>query len=619
MRIGKSPQVSLPINPAVLLDLARQDLAGDRTEAAQEKCLRILDAHHHHPGALELLGTIMNTQGRYEDAVRIFNALALMQPAVAAHWQSLGTVLRPAGQHAQSLAAFERALQLGPPTAGLLYNLGALQMDRLDYHAAHLALRDAVALAPRDARIRWTYAQCCCDMGHRQEAVSALEDWQTLEGLTAELTVSIALLLVTSGSASLAQPALQRLMANPPARGRAAVGFALLLERLHRLDEARSVMQQLETTSGSAEADPARLAMSAVLADRDGRHADAHRLLTTALAQQAQSAPRHDLLYPLAKACDALGRFGEAYRTALEAHRSQLAFLERATGRASEQQSQLWALTANGCDPDDIALWQSAATVPVDSPIFIVGFPRSGTTLLEQTLDAHPQLQSMDEQPFLLQAVARIAHRGIAYPNRLGELTGDNLNEIRRDYWNSVRKRVALDPRRRLVDKNPMHMVLLPMIRRLFPDAPIILLVRHPCDTVLSCFLQYFPSDLALLCRDLTVLARSYSRAFGFWYSQSPLLAPRSYELKYERLIADFAAEIDGLCAFLQLPRHEAMLAPGSHARSKGFISTPSYAQVLEPVSDRSVGRWKHYERHFSSEALALLTPWIERWGYPFG
>jgi len=608
--------VSFPSDPAALVDLARQDLASGRITAAQEKCLRVLDAHHHHPGALDVLGTILNSQGRYEEAVRVFNALTLMQPTVAAHWQNLGTVLRPAGRQAQSLVAFERALRLGPPTAGLLYNLGALQMDRFEYGAAHLALRDAVALAPRDARIRWTYAQCCYDMGHRQEAVTAVEDWETLEGLSAEITVSIALLLVTSGAAHLAQRALQRLRANPPASGHAAVGFALLLERLHRLDEARAVMKQLELDDPSLNADTERLAMSAVLADRAGRHEDAHRQLSSALAQPQEFLHRYDLLYPLAKACDALGRYDEAYTAAAEAHRSQLAFLERATGKTSEEQSQLWALTANGCDPDDVALWESAATAMEGSPIFIVGFPRSGTTLLEQMLDAHPLLQSMDEQPFLLRAVARVTDQGIGYPNELGKLSGTDLDDIRAHYWDAVRSRVPLAPDRRLVDKNPMNMVLLPIIRRLFPNAPIILAIRHPCDTVLSCFLQHFRSDLALLGRDLTALARSYSRAFTFWYSQWSLLRPDTHELKYEQLTADFATEVDRLCAFLQLPLHEAMLAPGEHARAKGFISTPSYAQVLEPITNRSVGRWKHYERHFSSEALTLLTPWIERWGY---
>jgi tetratricopeptide (TPR) repeat protein len=608
--------VSFPLNPAALVDLARRDLAGGQIGAAQDKCLRVLDAHHHHPGALEVLGTILSSQGRYEEAVRVFNALTLMQPAVAAHWQNLATVLRPTGQQAQSLAAFERALRLAPPNAGLLYNLGALQMDRLDYAAAQLALRDAVALAPRDALIRWTYAHCCYDMGYAEEAVAAVEDWETLESLSVEITVSIALLLVTTGAAHRAQPALQRLMANPPASGRAAVGFALLLERLHRLDEARAVMQQLELDDHSPSVESERLAMSAVLADRAGRHEDAHRQLTSALAKRHEFVHRHNLLYPLAKACDALGRYEEAYTAAAEAHRSQLAFLERATGKALEEQSQLWALTASGCDPGDIARWEKAATVAVESPIFIVGFPRSGTTLLEQVLDAHPLLQSMDEQPFLLRAVARVTDRGIGYPTELGKLSGSDLNDLRADYWAAVRNRVPLAPDQRLVDKNPMNMVLLPIICRLFPNAPIIFAVRHPCDTILSCFLQHFRSDLALLGRDLTTLARAYSRAFSFWDSQWSLLRPDTHELEYEQLTADFAAEVDRLCAFLQLPRHEAMLAPGKHARAKGFISTPSYAQVIEPVSNRSVGRWKHYERHFSREALDLLTPWSKRWGY---
>src|SRR6266853_2756043 len=294
-----SPPASAPSDPEALLALARQDVASGQLAAAQTKCLQVLGAHRHHPGALEVLGEILCSQGRHEEAVRVFNALTLTQPTVAAHWQNLGTVLRPTGRHAQSLAAFERALQLGPPTAGLLYNLGALQMDRLDYRAAHLALRDAVALAPRDGRIRWTYAQCCYDMGRGQEAVTAVEDWETLEGLSVEIAVSIALLLVTSGAAHLAQPALQRLMANPPATGRAAVGFAFLLERLHRLDEARAVMEQLELDDRSLNADSERLAMSAVLADRAGRHEDAHRQLTSALAKQQEFVHRYNLLYPL--------------------------------------------------------------------------------------------------------------------------------------------------------------------------------------------------------------------------------------------------------------------------------------------------------------------------------
>src|SRR3982074_2171363 len=109
------------------LQRARQYLASGQLADAQAKCLQVLGAHHHHPGALEVLGEVLFAQGQSEEAVRVFNALTLMQPTVASHWQNLGTVLRPTKRYAQALAAFERALQLGSPSAGLLYNLGGLQ------------------------------------------------------------------------------------------------------------------------------------------------------------------------------------------------------------------------------------------------------------------------------------------------------------------------------------------------------------------------------------------------------------------------------------------------------------------------------------------------------------
>ena len=183
-----------------LLELARQDLASDQLAAAQAKCLRVLTAHSRHPGALGVLGKVLYAQGQHEEAVRVFNALTLMEPTAAEHWQNLATALRPTRRYDQAIAAFERALSLAPPSAGLLYNLGVLQMERCDYNAAYLALRDAVALAPADATIRWGFAQCCCDLVNLEEALEALEKWQKLEGLTVEITVRIAFLLVMMGA-----------------------------------------------------------------------------------------------------------------------------------------------------------------------------------------------------------------------------------------------------------------------------------------------------------------------------------------------------------------------------------------------------------------------------------
>jgi tetratricopeptide (TPR) repeat protein len=607
--------VSQP-DPEMLLELALEDLARGQPDAAQSRCMQVLDAHHHHPGALEVLGRIMHARGRHEDAVRIFNALTVMQPAIAQHWQNLGAALRPTRRYEQALSAFTRALQLAPPSGGLLYNLGMLQMDRCDYDAAYLALRDAVKLSPLDATVRWGFAQCCYDLVKLEEAVAALTDWQRFEGFTAEMTVRIALLLVMLGQSRQALPVIRRLMANPPQCGRAALILVSLLERSHRMDEARAIMARFESNDRGFDTDPEKLKLSALLAERAGQHEDAHRYLTAALENQKELAHRHHLLFPLAKTLDTLGRYEEAFGVAEEAHRSQMAFFAVAMGKSPEAKSQMVSRTEIGCDPDDIATWDSTVPAAAHSPIFIVGFPRSGTTLLEQVLDAHPELQSMDEQPFMLRTLGDVMGRGVAYPADLGKLSAADLEEMRAHYWERVRTIIELAPGKRLVDKYPLNMILVPLIRRLFPNASIVLAIRHPCDVLLSCFLQDFRApELAMLCRDLPTLANAYASAFQFWYAQWPLLSPRSYELRYEQLTADFPAEVRKLAEFLQLPWHEAMLAPAARARARGFISTPSYSQVLEPVTSRAVGRWKHYERHFAP-VLPVLTPFMERWGY---
>ena len=116
----------------------------------------------------------------------------------------------------------------------------------------------------------------------------------------------------------------------------------------------------------------------------------------------------------------------------------------------------------------------------MESPIFIVGFPRSGTTMLEQMLDAHPTLQAMDERSFLQDLVEKMSEFGYVYPFDLGKLSASQCEELRRLYWQLTAKVAPRREGQRLVDKNPLNMLRLPLINRLFPNSPIILALRHP-------------------------------------------------------------------------------------------------------------------------------------------
>ena len=604
-------------DPDTLAQLALQDLQNNQLAAAEAKCLRALSADRQHPGALTLLGLILHSRSRHNDAIRVFNALTLLQPNNPEHWTNLGTALRPTRRYDQALAAHSRAMQLGAVSGALLHNVGLAQMDRCDYDSAYTSLSQALALAPTDAGVCRLFAQCCHDIGRFEEALRALENWPKLNGLTPEDTAQIAHLLITMGESRRAEPALRQLADNAQNSWQGSLTAVRVLERLNRLADAAAAMASFKASAQIESSDPDLLLTEALLADRAGDHETARKCLSLALQDYNDFPRRHYLLFPLAKALDALRRYDEAYAALEEAHRSQAVFVQAVTGRTPESESPTMLLAHSGCDPEDVAAWdETGAPSMHDSPIFIVAFPRSGTTLLEQTLDAHPQLKSMDEQPFVNKAVDDVTAYGVRYPAELRRLDTTQLQSIRARYWERVRAKVELLPGQRLVDKNPLNLLRLPLIKRLFPHARIVLAIRHPCDTVLSCFAQHFRApDLALMCRDLPNLATNYRRAFDFWYEQWSLLRPASYELQYETFVADFDSQVRGLSDFLQLSWDDTMLAPGEHARAKGFISTPSYSQVIEPINSRSVGHWKAYERHFA-DVLPIVMPYIERWDY---
>jgi hypothetical protein len=183
-------------------------------------------------------------------------------------------------------------------------------------------------------------------------------------------------------------------------------------------------------------------------------------------------------------------------------------------------------------------------------------------------------------------------------------------------YWRSTTQVAPRMQGQRLVDKNPLHMLLLPLINRLFPKAQIILALRHPCDVLLSNYMQNFTAKpFTVLCSNLERLAQGYVSAMESWLHHVDLLKPQLIQSRYEDLLDDFAGNVKRIGDFLQLEDASPMGRFDQHARDKGFISTPSYARVVEPPNKKAVDRWRRYQRYFEP-VLPILQPMITHWGY---
>jgi hypothetical protein len=245
------------------------------------------------------------------------------------------------------------------------------------------------------------------------------------------------------------------------------------------------------------------------------------------------------------------------------------------------------------------------------SPVFLLGFPRSGTTLLDTLLMGHPQVQVLEERPPIAQVEKQMGG--------LASLPGLNTNDIarlRKLYFEEAGRWVDLREHTVLVDKFPLHLNKVPIIHRLFPDACFVLALRHPLDTLLSCYMTNFRLNSAMAnFLDLDTAAWLYDQSFGFFEQCRQMMGVDCFPIMYERIVEDGGAALRPLFERLGLEWTDRVLDHRRTASGRGVITTASYAQVTEPMYTRARGRWERY-REFLEPVLPVLQPWIERHGY---
>ena len=264
------------------------------------------------------------------------------------------------------------------------------------------------------------------------------------------------------------------------------------------------------------------------------------------------------------------------------------------------------------------ASW-TAPPLPDDTPglAFLVGFPRSGTTLLDQILSGHPDLEVAEEKTGLAAAGNHIiATKKKMVPQALSSLSDEDIQELRRIYFATLKGMgVSLRPGSVFIDKLPLNLIYAPFIHRLFPEAKFILALRHPCDSVLSCYMQLFSINEAMIhFLDLERAARFYYLAFTGWEEAAAALKLKTHIVRYENVVQDLKGEVEAALDFLGLDWHDGMEAFDATARSRR-IKTPSSGQVTQKIYSSARGRWHKY-REYMGNVPETLRPWIEKFGY---
>lgn len=483
-------------------------------------------------------------------------------------------------------AIMERASRLDPANYRLLIDLGAAYGARYDYAGAERCFDKAARLAPHDPNVL-VMAGAHCRAFNRYE---------------------------------MARQYFERAIAQPKAEPATFVKLAELYERFRLLDEASGLVDQ------ALHSDPDCVLAILVRARLDrlsGRAEEAEKRLRP-LLQLSDSdswSTRVRGWYELGAVLDAQGRYDEAMAAFLEA--KTMILPNGAQYLAAEKSVHTWlAKSQEALRAETLNGWFEART-GLGAPrrlALLAGHPRSGTTLLEQVLDSHPGVISVEESNIFM-SDGYLPLRGPGLETALMSVvldaaSTDGLRTSRDNYWRCVEmfNRGAIGDRL-LIDKNPSLTSMAPAFARIFPEAKLLVALRDPRDVCLSCFMQPLPlGQVSAIFLSLETTVQEYAAVMGMWKAVAPLLRNPVLEVRYEDIVGDLEGNARRVLQFLDMTWDSRVLRFDEHARQK-LVRSPTYAAVAKPVSKGAVGRWRNYQKHLEPW-METLAPFIKSFGY---
>ena len=521
------------------------------------------------------------------------------------------------------LAAIIGAIERGDPAQALELASDALRRAQYPLAVQHvteqLARETGTAAAASAAPEVWRrYGGLLARAGHLAEAREALEIALALEPDVYRARIDAGTIAFMRAELDSAATHFERAAALMPGDPEPLASLAAIAARQQRHGDARALAERalaLRPGLVTAHMAIARADLLEGHADRsDSRMTD---LLDSAVLNDAQRIGALDLR---ADARDVLGRAEEAFAD----YAARNAILERVNApriaaEVGERRIEQARRLAGWFERTPPGPWRTATgsdTVrSVREHVFLLGFPRSGTTLLEKVLAGHPDISTLPEVDHLA-AVGEHLLADDASLQALATLAPSQARALREDYWRNVAASVAVPLAGRiLVDKMPLHTVALPLIARLFPDAKVLFALRDPRDVVLSCFRRRFQVNAAMF-EFLTLegAARYYDAVMGLARSYRELLPLQLHEVRHEAMVADLEGEARKVLGFVGADWNSAILDFADRARSR--LITPSDPQLARGLSSEGVGQWRRYEPCLRP-VLGMLEPWVTRYGYP--
>jgi len=607
-----------PRNALLLNNLCHiTEVLGD-PESARHYCEQAISLNPKLADAYNNLGNVLlNFTESQNQAIEQYKKAAKLAPNNANFVANIAAALHKNNKFDEAEPYYQKAMKLEPAWTEPLKNLGALYFQKRNNEKAIQYYERALAIDSRDVDTLLNLSLVRMAAGDVEGAEKCLLQIDHVMPGLARTQLHFARLYQKFGWLEKMEAACAEAVQREPDNPEVYLEWAEFEESRHQIERARDLLEKAESKGHLREN-----LLRAKIARRNKDWELALKELERIDPDKLKNEDKYLRFYDMGYVFDKLCRYDEAWSAYCTATKLK-AEIENIFYDFSEQKKYLDEFE-NFYNPDIVnkisRLTRGQLAIDGVKPLFIVGFPRSGTTLLEQILCSHPKISAGDELPYLREIGVRLAD-DLGLEQGLAKLVDSSteqelvarLKEMQEFYLAEVKKLGVIDlAGDYFTDKMPLNLNYLPLIHILFPESPIVHIVRNPMDTCLSNFFSHFGTGNHHSL-DLDNCAKYFSLTFNCAELNKDRLQNLKYmQIRYEDIVSDQENTTRAVIDFVGEPWDDACL---SHHLTKRVSRTISYEQVTNKVYTSSVSRYLNYERHLSS-ALQILRPVMEKMGY---
>tara|TARA_B100000989_G_scaffold287026_1_gene256243 strand:- start:713 stop:3001 length:2289 start_codon:yes stop_codon:yes gene_type:complete len=572
------------------LDNLLADYQNGRFNDAEKLAVLITNEFPKHQFGWKVLGAVLEATGRKSEAVNANQTAVALSPQDAEAHSNLGNTLKELGRFDDAVASYNLAIALKPDFALAHYNLGNThkELGRLDEALASFDL--AIALKPDYAQAHSNLGNTLRELGKLDEAVTSYTQAIALKPDYAHAHSNLGNTLKELGRIDDALASYTQAIALKPDYAEAHYNLGVMLKELGRLDEA--LVSYTRATALKPDYAQAHRMLTS-LKKFDAQDEQYAKMLELYLNEDISEDQRCNINFGLAKACDDLGDYEKAYAHYGEGNVIRKKLLNYNINKDVELFKQLKSnytqIVKNSLEskklPNNLI------------PIFILGMPRSGTTLVEQIVSSHSLVTGAGELNF-------VAQFGAAIATGITEANNESLSDFRGKYLDKLRN--VSNGNLIVTDKMPRNFLFIGLLAAAFPEAKIVHVKRNPAAVCWANYKQYFESKNIGYCYaidDVVSYHKLYENLMDFWTST---LGKKIYTLNYELLTINQESETRQLIEYLGLDWDEKVLSPQNNTRR---VATASNVQVRKKIYHGSSEQWKKYQPFLNGALDSLLSP----------